>query len=159
MNMPSPKIDAVDRAIISELQKDARLSSADLAERVSLSTSPCWRRVKRLKEHQIIQGYHARVDYGKLGYAISAAVQISLSQKDFAHMDAFEKAVLGFEEVVSCQCVSGIFDYNLTIVAHDLNSFAEFMRRNINAFQGVKEVCTSFVMRDVKASQMHKLFT
>lgn len=157
MNISELKIDAVDKAIISELQRDARLSSADLAERVSLSTSPCWRRVKRLEDHQIIQGYHARIDYRKLGYAISAVVQISLSQKDLAHMDAFEAAVLGFEEVVACQCVSGTYDYHLTIVAQDLNSFAEFMRRNINAFEGVKDVFTSFVMREVKASQGHKV--
>lgn len=152
MNVSKLKIDAFDKIIISELQKDARLSSADLAERVSLSTSPCWRRVKRLEDLKIIQGYHARIDYEKLGYAISAIVQITLSEKEIAHMDAFEQAVLGFEEVVTCQCISGTYDYQLTIIARDLNSFAEFMRRNINAFVGVKDVCTSFIMREVKAA-------
>lgn len=68
MNVSKLKVDAVDKIILSELQKDARLSSAELAERVSLSTSPCWRRVKRLEDLKIIQGYHARIDYQKLGY-------------------------------------------------------------------------------------------
>ena len=106
----------------------------------------------RLEDLEIIQGYHARIDYGKLGYAISALVQITLSEKDILHMDAFERAVLAFEEVVTCHCISGTYDYQLMIIARDLNSFAEFMRRNINAFVGVKDVCTSFIMREVKAA-------
>lgn len=150
MNVPSIKLDALDQAILFELQKDARLSSAELAERVSLSTSPCWRRVKRLEDVKVIQGYHARIDYGKLGYPVSAIVQIALGQKDLTHMDSFEKVVLGFDEVVACHCISGAYDYQLTVIARDLNSFAEFVRKNINAFVGVKDVCTSFIMREVK---------
>jgi DNA-binding Lrp family transcriptional regulator len=74
MNMP--QLDRVDRRILEELQGNARLSSADLAERVSLSTSPCWRRVKRLEEEGVIRAYQARLDPAKLGYQVTAFVHI-----------------------------------------------------------------------------------
>ena len=68
MNDPKVKLDRIDRRILEELQSDARLSSADLAERVSLTSSPCWRRVKRLEEEGVICGYQARLNSQKLGY-------------------------------------------------------------------------------------------
>lgn len=85
-------------------------------------------------------------------WVISAIAKITLSEKDIVHMDEFERAVISFEEVVTCQCISGAYDYQLAIIARDLNSFAEFMRQNINAFVCVKDVCTSSIMREVKAA-------
>jgi Lrp/AsnC family leucine-responsive transcriptional regulator len=109
MNMP--QLDRVDRRILEELQGNARLSSADLAERVSLSTSPCWRRVKRLEEEGVIRAYQARVDPAKLGYQLMA-------------------------------------------VAEDLQAYGVFAETRINGLPSVKEVYTSFVMREVKAPGM-----
>ena len=144
-------IDATDRRLLAALQRDARLSSAELAELVSLSASPCWRRVKRLEEVGVIRGYHVSIDAQMLGYAISAFVQVALEQKDTAHMQAFETAITSFEQVIACHCVSGVFDYHLTVLATDLAAFSEFARRHINGFPGVKDVCTAFVVKEVKA--------
>ncbi len=150
MIMPKVKIDATDRRILAALQRDARLSSAELAELVSLSASPCWRRVKRLEEIGLVRGYHASINTEMLGYAITAFVQVSLDQKDTTHMKAFEESITSFEQVIACHCISGVYDYQLTVLATDLAEFSEFARNNINGFPGVKDVCTSFVVKEVK---------
>ena len=151
MIIPKVKIDATDRLILAALQRDARLSSAELAELVSLSASPCWRRVKRLEEMGLVRGYHASINTEMLGYAITAFVQVSLDQKDTTHMKAFEESITSFEQVIACHCISGVYDYQLTVLATDLAEFSEFARNNINGFPGVKDVCTSFVVKEVKA--------
>lgn len=144
------KLDAVDRRILSALQSDARLSSAELAERVALSASPCWRRVKRLEELGVIQGYHARIDAKKLGYSIFAFVQVSLGQKDSESMRRFEDEMLSHDQIVFCHCISGNYDYQLAVIAPSLAEFNSFARGVINGFPGVKDVFTSFSVSEVK---------
>ncbi|WP_197416443.1 MULTISPECIES: Lrp/AsnC family transcriptional regulator [unclassified Massilia] len=149
MNMP--QLDRVDRRILEELQGNARLSSAELAERVSLTTSPCWRRVKRLEEEGVIRAYQARLDPAKLGYQVTAFVHISLDKKDTRHLQLFERAAQAIPQVLSCHRISGRYDYQLMAVAEDLQAYGIFAETRINALPSVKEVYTSFVMREVKA--------
>jgi Lrp/AsnC family leucine-responsive transcriptional regulator len=149
--MNTSKLDRVDLRILEELQGNGRLSSADLAERVQLSTSPCWRRVKRLEEVGFIRGYGARLDAALLGYQVTAFVHISLDKKDAASMAAFEAAVQTVAQVLSCHRISGRYDYQLTAVAADLQGYGVFGEAHINSLPCVKEVYTSFVMREVKA--------
>jgi Lrp/AsnC family leucine-responsive transcriptional regulator len=151
MSVSKVKIDRIDEQIIEALQKDARLSSADLAEVASLSASPCWRRVKRLEELGVIRGYHALIDPAKLGYEVMALVQVSLEQKGAAQLRAFEEAVSILRPVIACHCISGHYDYQLTVVAESLESFSDFARQHINGAPGVKEVTTSFVVKEIKA--------
>jgi DNA-binding Lrp family transcriptional regulator len=146
------KLDRIDRRILEELQSDARLSSAELAERVSLTTSPCWRRVKRLEEEGLISGYHARLDAARLGYQVTAIVQISLDKKDTESLQAFEAAVQGIPQVVACFRISGRYDHQLIVVAEDLEAYGVFSSNYINALPGVKEVYTSFVLKQVKVA-------
>ena len=146
------KLDRIDRRILEELQADARLSSADLAERVSLTTSPCWRRVKRLEEEGLISGYHARLDAGRLGYQVTAIVQVSLDKKDTASLQAFEAAVQEIPQVVACFRISGRYDHQLIVVAEDLDAYGVFSGNYINGLPGVKEVYTSFVLKQVKVA-------
>jgi Lrp/AsnC family transcriptional regulator, leucine-responsive regulatory protein len=120
MNAPKVRLDRTDRKILEALQEDARLSSAELAERVALTTSPCWRRVKRLEEEGVITGYQAKVDPARLGYQVTAIVHVSLDLKGALHLQAFERA----------------------------GAFAE---ANINSLPYVKEIYTSFVLREVKS--------
>ncbi|MCP2092045.1 UNVERIFIED_ORG: DNA-binding Lrp family transcriptional regulator [Paraburkholderia sediminicola] len=144
-------LDRTDRKILEALQEDARLSSADLAERVSLTPSPCWRRVKRLEEEGVIRGYHARLDSEKLGYQVTAFVHISLDKKDTEHLQAFERAVLAIPQVLACHRISGRYDHQLMVVAEDLAAYGAFAEAHINGLPSVKEVYTSFVLREVKA--------
>jgi DNA-binding Lrp family transcriptional regulator len=146
------KLDRVDRRILEELQADARLSSADLAERVSLTTSPCWRRVKRLEEEGLISGYHARVDIQRLGFQVTAIVQVSLDKKDAQSLHAFEAAVQEIPQVLACFRISGRYDHQLIVVAEDLEAYGRFAEEHINGLPSVKEVYTSFVLKEVKAA-------
>ncbi|QJE02415.1 Lrp/AsnC family transcriptional regulator [Massilia forsythiae] len=147
----TPKLDRVDLRIVEELQGNARLSSTELAERVSLSTSPCWRRVKRLEEEGVIRAYQARIDPSKLGYQVTAFVHISLDKKDTRNLQEFERAIQAIPQVLSCHRISGRYDYQLMALAEDLHAYGAFAETFINALPCVKEVYTSFVMREVKA--------
>jgi Lrp/AsnC family leucine-responsive transcriptional regulator len=152
MGKPHIKLDRIDRRILEELQADARLSSADLAERVSLTTSPCWRRVKRLEEEGLIGGYHARLNAKQLGYQVTAMVQISLDKKDAASVQAFEDAVQQIPQVLACFRISGRYDHQLIVVAEDLEAYGVFAGNSINGLPSVKEVYTAFVLKEVKAA-------
>jgi len=142
--------DPTDMQILAALQVDGRLSSAELAERVSLTPSPCWRRVKRLEDDGVIKGYRAEVDVKKLGFGVTAFVSISLDKKGAAHVKAFEDAIRDIPEVLSCHCVSGRYDHQLTVIARDLDAFGDLTRYVLGALPGVKEVYTSFVLKEVK---------
>lgn len=151
--MPKPriKLDRVDRKILEALQVDARLSSAELADLVALTPSPCWRRVKRLEQEGIICAYQARLDSRALGYEVMAFVFISLDKNQTQYVREFEQAVLGIPQVLACHRVSGRYDHQLTVVAEDLESYGLFAEKFINGLPSVKEVYTSFVLKEVKA--------
>jgi Lrp/AsnC family transcriptional regulator, leucine-responsive regulatory protein len=152
MNKLPIKLDRIDRRILHELQLDARLSSAELAEKVSLTASPCWRRVKRLEEDGLISGYHARLDARCLGYQVTAIVQVSLEKQDSESVLAFEDAVQEIPQVLACFRISGRYDHQLIVVAEDLETYGEFAASYINGLPKVKEVHTSFVLKEVKAA-------
>ncbi|HEX8477595.1 MAG TPA: Lrp/AsnC family transcriptional regulator [Telluria sp.] len=145
------KLDRVDRKILAALQDNARLSSAELADMVALTPSPCWRRVKRLEEEGIISAYQARLDSRRLGYEVMAFVFITLDKNQTRYIQEFEQAVLGIPHVLACHRVSGRYDHQLTVVAEDLESYGLFAEKFINGLPSVKEVYTSFVLKEVKA--------
>ncbi|MDB5936328.1 MAG: AsnC family transcriptional regulator [Massilia sp.] len=151
MNTSTAKLDRIDRRILQELQADARLSSADLADRVSLSASPCWRRVKRLEAEGVICGYQARLDSRKLGYQVTAFIHISLDKPHTQYVQEFEKAVMAIPQVLACHRISGRYDHQLMVVAEDLEAYGLFAEKYINGLPSVKEVYTSFVLKEVKA--------
>ncbi|CAG9268631.1 Lrp/AsnC family transcriptional regulator [Paraburkholderia unamae] len=151
MNDAEHEVDRVDLQILKALQLNARLSSAELAERVDLTTSPCWRRVKRLEQEGIICGYHADVDMKKLGFHVTAYVYVSLDKKDEKHVKAFEDAVITSPQIIACSCISGRYDHQLTVVARTLDEFGEFARHQIGALPNVKEVYSAFVLKEVKS--------
>src|SRR5271154_6025498 len=116
-------LDAVDARILDLIQRDAALSVADIAERVGLSSSPCWRRIKRLEDAGVIQRRVTILDRERLGLAfeVYCAAKLSLPTKD--NLDAFEAAVLTWPEVVQCATVTGAADYELRIVTRDIHAF------------------------------------
>lgn len=150
MNAARIKLDRIDRKILEELQADARLSSADLAERVSLTASPCWRRVKRLESDGIICAYEAKLDPKKLGYQVTAFISISLEKSHIKYVQEFEAAVASIPQVLSCHRISGRYDHQLMVVAEDLEAYGRFAEKYINGLPSVKEVYTSFVLKEVK---------
>ncbi|WEL57535.1 Lrp/AsnC family transcriptional regulator [Pseudomonas kermanshahensis] len=146
-----PKLDSIDLKILKALQKNARLSSSELAEEVSLTSSPCWRRVKQLEDSGIITGYHANIDNRQLGYTVKAFVSVTLERMDKQRLEEFELAIRDTPEILSCHRVSGKFDYQLMVVSHDMSTFGDYAKTHINGLPYVKEVYTSFVLDEIKA--------
>ncbi len=146
----SERLDAVDARILDLIQQDASRSVAEIAERVGLSSSPCWRRIKRLEDVGIIQRRVTILDRAKLGldFEVYCTVKLSLPTKD--NLDAFEKAVKRMAEVVQCATVTGASDYELRIVTRDMHAFDEFLREEILSLGLVSNVESRIVMRAVK---------
>ncbi|MCZ4305483.1 Lrp/AsnC family transcriptional regulator [Zoogloeaceae bacterium G21618-S1] len=146
-------MDKVDKKILSTLQDDARVTVAELSERVSLTSSPCWRRVKALEEAGFIRGYHAELDPRQLGYDVTAFVNVMLENHRLDLGDSFEVAVQGIPQVVACHNVSGRYDFMLEVVATDLEAFGEFARNVLRSLPGVKEIYSSFSLKSIKRSR------
>ena len=149
-DMTPDALDRIDWRLLEALQDDARLTTADLAQRVALSTSPCWRRIKRLESQGFVRGYHAALDAERLGWGVTAFVQVTLERHELALGDRFEAAVRDVPEIVACHNVSGAYDYLLQVLARDLKTFGDFSRTVIRSLPGVKEMNSSFSLREVK---------
>lgn len=150
--METHKLDAVDRKLLAALQKDSRATVVELAELVSLSQSPCWRRLRMLEESGLIEGYHARLNRSRLGFGVTGFVQLQMENHTPEASAAFERAVVALPQVLSCYNISGRYDYQLEVVGADLESFSEFVRTHIRALPGVREISTNFSLKEVKRS-------
>lgn len=142
-------LDAFDRRILSELQRDGRICISELAERVGLSTSPCWRRVKALEERGIISGYSAIVDQAALGLGLNVFVSATLDLHD---AERFEAAVAERPEVVECFAMTGEQDYLLHVLCKDIDSFDNFLRHELIHLPGVRQVRSSFALKQIKCA-------
>jgi Lrp/AsnC family leucine-responsive transcriptional regulator len=152
MSQTPAHLDAIDRQLLQALQKNGRATVGELAEQVSLSASPCWRRVRQLEDSGLVEGYHARLSRRQLGYGVTGFVQLQMENHTAQATEAFEREVVALPQVLSCHNLSGRYDYQLEVVAHDLESFADYLRTRIRALPGVREVSTSFSLKEVKRS-------
>ena len=121
-------LDRSDKALLVALQGNARLTVAQLAESVALTTSPCWRRVKMLEDSGVITGYQAILSPKALGYGVTAFVSIMMASHSQEVARSFEQRLLDIPEIVACHNISGRYDFLLEVVARDLESFGEFAR-------------------------------
>ncbi|MDD2054283.1 Lrp/AsnC family transcriptional regulator [Pseudomonas putida] len=151
--MPSG-LDRTDKALLSALQVNARLTVAELADSVALTTSPCWRRVKQLEESAMITGYQAILSPKALGYGVTAFVSVMMDSHTQDTARAFEQRLLAIPEIVACHNVSGRYDFLLEVVARDLESFGEFAREVLQTLPAVKEIYSSFSFKSVKPLRM-----
>jgi DNA-binding Lrp family transcriptional regulator len=143
------QLDGRDRAILRELLRDARVSHADLAERVGLSPTACARRMKALLDNGIIAGHHASIDLARLGLSTTVLIRISLSSQSEEALDAFERAIVECSSVVSCFLMSGADDYEVTVVARDIEDFEDIHRRQLSRLPGVARIQSSFAIRKI----------
>lgn len=141
-------IDAFDRAILERLQEDGRISNQDLAAAVNLSPSPCLRRVRRLEEEGLIEGYVARLNARKLGLKLTAFLHISMDRHTPERFDNFEAAIADFPEVLECHLVTGQdADYLLKVVVEDMDDYQQFLLDKVTRIGGVTGVHSSFVLK------------
>jgi len=144
-------IDKFDLRILHELQANARLTNAELAQRVGLSAAPCWRRVRALEEAGYIKGYRAEIDRHKIGLGVLAFVRLDADRINADSTRQMEEAIRSIPEVVSCHYISGTGTFELQVVAPDLDSFSQFARKTLIALPNVKDLHTSFSLGEVKA--------
>ena len=148
--METLRLDRTDLALLAELQRDGRISNADLAERVKLSPSACLRRVQRLEQAGVLAGYAAVLDPAKVGLGLQAFVRVQLARHDAEAIDAFTRRVQGWDEVVACHALTGEMDYLLHVVVQDLAHFSRFLLDHLLNASGVADINSSFVLRTVK---------
>ncbi|MCX7660463.1 MULTISPECIES: Lrp/AsnC family transcriptional regulator [Caldimonas] len=145
-------MDRYDVAILAELQQDARLSNAELAARVGLSPTPCWRRVKWLEEQGYIKGYRAEIDRHKIGLGVLAFVRVDAERNNAQDTRALEDAIRALPEVISCHYISGTGTFELQVMATDLQAYSRWSMDTLFRLPNVKDLHTSFSLGEVKAS-------
>lgn len=143
------KLDSTDRRILEVLQKQGRITNAELSERVNLSPSACHRRVQQLENEGYIKEYVALLNPRKLGRPTTVFVEITLSGQADELLDAFEKAVSTIPDVLECHLMAGTADYMLKVVALDTEDFAQIHRRHLARLPGVAQMQSSFALRTV----------
>ncbi|MBM4886888.1 Lrp/AsnC family transcriptional regulator [Vibrio parahaemolyticus] len=144
-------MDKIDRQLLHLIQKDATLTTAELADQVGLSASPCARRLKRLEQEGVISGYRAMISRGAVGIAMTVFVEVSLNNHQALSIDEFETAIVDMDEVISCHVVSGAYDYLLEVVSKDLPGYESFTRK-LQRLENVKDIHTHLAIRQVKGN-------
>ncbi len=140
----------IDRKILRLLQHDADLSAAEVAEKVELSQSPCWRRIHRMQEEGLIERKVALLNPKLLGFSITVFVNIKLSAHGRNNLTEFEEAIVGYPEVLECYTMAGGSDYLLKVVARDIASYERFLRDQLLQRPHVLEAHSNIAMSEVK---------
>lgn len=143
-------MDQIDLNLLRLLESDARLSYSELADRLSMSKTPVWRRVKALEEAGVIRGYATQLDPEVLGLRLRAQIQIIL---DIDETEAFEQAVLRHPSIVWCDAMTGDADYTMEILARDMADMDRLIREEIARFPGVTRTRTAVITRAIKSGQ------
>ena len=140
-----------DRRILAELQQDSRLTMQELAERVGMSSSAVWRRVKSLEEEGVIDRYAALVNARKSGFGLASMVHVSLARHEQSNVDHFIREVLRHPEVLECFATSGEADFHLRVVVEDIDAYNEFLDDFVFKLPGVSQVRSNIVLKEIKA--------
>ncbi|WP_040476078.1 Lrp/AsnC family transcriptional regulator [Paramagnetospirillum caucaseum] len=149
--MVAAKLDSFEKAILSALQQDARLTTQELAEKIGLSGTPCWRRTKALEEAGIIRQYVALLDPRKIGLGECVFLHVTLRGHANGEGEVFEKAVCALPEVLECHATMGEADYLLRVAIPSIQGYGEFLQRHIFGIPGVAQIRSNASLRQVKS--------
>ncbi len=144
------KLDHIDHKILRHLQENARITNADLADRVGLSPTPCLRRLRRLEADGVIKGYHTEIDREALGVNVTVIILVKLEREDDKTLREFEKAIKNREEVMECYLVTGKFDYFIRVVVPSLAAYETFLSETMLRMPNIATVESSFTLREVE---------
>lgn len=142
-------IDALDRKLLSLMQSDASLTTADLAEKVGLTTTPCWRRIQRLQDEGYIKKRAVLLNADKLDLKLTVFVHVKAGQHDSQWLSTFAQHASTFDEVVEFYRLSGEYDYMLKVLVKDMQGFDHFYKRFISGTK-MGDVTSSFAMEEIK---------
>ncbi|MET7334581.1 Lrp/AsnC family transcriptional regulator [Nonomuraea sp. NPDC005650] len=143
-------MDATDRAIIAELERDGRLTNVELAQRVGLTPGPCLRRVQRLEAEGVIRGYRAVVDPAAVGRSFEVLLDLTLDAQDAETVERFEQALARAEEVIELRRLFGSPDYFVRVAVADLAAYETFLSQYVMTIPRIRNVTSHFTMKTVK---------
>lgn len=145
-------LDEFEKKILRELQRDASLTTAQIAERVGLSSSPCWRRIDRLEREGYIKSRVAVLDRRKIGLNAHIFAQIKLNAHGRANLDEFSAAIRSFPEVLDAYVLMGTTDFMLRIVAKDIDAYEKFFFEKLSKLTGVQEIQSTVALSEIKST-------
>jgi Lrp/AsnC family leucine-responsive transcriptional regulator len=140
-------LDKKDQQILTTLQENARISVSDLANTISLSDTPCLRRIKKLEKEHIITGYHAAINPKALDLNVLVYAFIRLNQNSVSAADQFEQSVEKLSHVLECSVISGSYDYLLKIIANDLESYEQFVKHQLGGLSCIANIESTVVLK------------
>ena len=143
-------LDDLDRKILRELQANGRLTNAQLAERVGLSASPCWQRVKRLEDDGYITGYTALLDQKRLGLPDTVIIEVTLERHDDEVLERFGRALTDLPEVLEAYLTTGEYDYFIKVAIAGTEGYERFLREKLYKIPGIRHTRTCFTLRCLK---------
>lgn len=151
------QLDITDKKILNLLQKNALQSVKEVADKVGLSASPTYERIKRMEKVGVITKYVALLDRGKIDRELIAICNVKLREHSQAMLSKFEKAIVKFDEVMEVQCLSGSIDYSIKVATKDMKCYQEFVMNKLSSLENIANVQSSFVMKEIKFETAYKL--
>jgi Lrp/AsnC family leucine-responsive transcriptional regulator len=145
-------LDAMDKALLRELQADGRITNQDLAQKVGLSAAACLERVRRLREKGVIRRYMIDIDPSAVDLALLIFVEVRLHSTVETALDEFKTMVKSTPEILECHLVAGGFDYLIKARVRDMNAYRAFLGERLSILPGVRETRTYAVLEEVKSS-------
>jgi len=145
-------LDKTDRKLLALLQQDCTLSLIELAEAVNLTSTPCWKRIKKLEEEGVILGKVALLDAEKLGLTLTAFVRIKTQQHSSQWYQNFVEQIESFPEVLSFYRMAGEYDYLMQVQVADMKSYDNFYKKLVSAVPGLLDVTSNFAMERIKST-------
>ncbi|NTH49231.1 Lrp/AsnC family transcriptional regulator [Agrobacterium rhizogenes] len=144
------KLDAIDLRILDAIQRDGRITKLALAEKVGLSPTPCWLRLRKLEKAGIISGYHAHLSLRRLAPVASVMVELTLANHRQSDFERFERAISAIPEIVACWSVGGGVDYILKIMTSDIDAYQRLIDDLLDRDLGIERYFTYIVTKTVK---------
>ena len=144
-------MDPIDRKILGLLQQDAGLSIAEIASRVGLSQTPCWKRIQKMEQARIIKARVALLDAKKLNLGLTVFVIIRTNQHDDVWLQKFARVIKEFQEITGIWRMAGDIDYLLRVIVKDMDAYDAFYKRLIKRVS-LSDVASTFVMEEIKYS-------
>lgn len=145
-------LQSTDIDILQMLQQDASLSTGAIAERLNLSQSPCWRRINRIEQAGLIRKRVALLDRRALGMDVVVFATVSLTANGRQNLEAFEREIVRFPEVMECYTMAGIWDYMLKVVARDIAHYEDFVRNTLTTNESIRELHSHMAVTEIKNS-------
>jgi len=145
-------IDTIDQSILRMLQVNSKLTIKEIANKLNLTPTPIFERIKRLEKEKYITSYRAVIDRKKIGLSLLVFCNISLNQHEATFISKFERDIQQFSEVIECYHIGGMFDYLLKVVVYDMDTYQNFVAKKLASVDNISQVQSAFVMTEVKST-------